>query len=111
MSDSIKIGDVAPTEAEKEALRRLCQCEGCMWFRGALETVIVHASQNGMKSSVMATNFAAVAGSTLGQIAENGHASDFIDEVAERMKPFAELASRGAQAADLRDATDGATVQ
>ena len=111
MSDTIKIGDIAPTEAEKEALGRLCQCGGCMWFRGALEAVIVHASQNGMKPSVMATNLAAVGGSTLGQIAEDGHASDFIDEVATRMKPFAELASRGAQAADLRDATEGATRQ
>lgn len=99
------------SDAEQAAIDSQCGCRGCVWFRGAIEAVVVHASQGGMSAPRLAMNLAAVVGTTLGQAADDDHASDFVDEVAAKMKPFAELANRAAQAADLRAATEGATRQ
>lgn len=101
----------APSHRELAALAEQCQCGGCKRFRNALERVLVDASQGGMASQRLALNVAAVVGATIGQLAVNDHASDFVDEVAARMKPFAEMANRAAQAADLREALEGSTVQ
>lgn len=101
----------APSDLERAALAQQCHCTGCANFRNALEDVIVAASQSGMSAPRLAMNVASVVGASIGQLAITNHASDFVDELAARMKPFAEMANRAAQAADLREEASRATRQ